>query len=381
MTADVVEPRPGVLIVDDIEANLVALEAQLASLDCDIVRARSGNEALRQLLKREFAVILLDVQMPWEMDGYEVARLARDNRATRDIPIVFVTAMHESEASVLQGYGSGAIDFLFKPINAQVLRSKVQVFLELANGRRRLLAEIEAHKRTLGELEAFNYSVSHDLRAPLRPLDGFAAALIESWGSVLDDKGRDYLNRIQAAARRMGELIDDLLELSRVSRAPVRRQAVDLAALAGSIVDELREGEPSRVVELVAPPSLEVRGDPRLLRIAPENSACATPGSLHRRSARPRARIELGVRLGEETSYFVADDGVGFDPAFASRLFQPFQRLHEATQFEGTGIGLAIVSRIIGGHGGRIWADAAVDRGARFYFTLAPSRGSSTRRE
>jgi two-component system, sensor histidine kinase and response regulator len=369
------DTRPAILIVDDVDANLLALEAQLASLDCDIVRARSGNEALGHLLRREFAVLLLDVQMP-EMDGYEVARLARQNAATRDIPIVFVTAMHETEESVLQGYGSGAIDFLFKPINAQVLRGKVRVFLELYEGRRRLITEIEAHKRTLGELEAFNYSVSHDLRAPLRPLDGFADVLLEDYGAVLDDKGRDYLRRIQAAARRMGELIDDLLELSRVSRTPVQRQPVELGTMARAIIDELQQGDPARVVDFVVAPTLTAQGDPRLLRIALEN---LLRNAWKFTRTRPRARIEVGLRESAEPSFFVADDGVGFDPAFASRLFQPFQRLHGVTEFEGTGIGLAIVSRIVGGHGGRIWADASVDGGARFFFTLAPSRIAASR--
>jgi two-component system, sensor histidine kinase and response regulator len=369
------DTRPAILIVDDIDANLLALEAQLESLDCDIVCARSGNEALGHLLRREFALLLLDVQMP-EMDGFEVARLARQNVATRDVPIVFVTATHETEESVLQGYGSGAIDFLFKPINAQVLRGKVRVFLELYEGRRRLLAEIEAHKRTLGELEAFNYSVSHDLRAPLRPLDGFADALLEDYGPALDEKGRDYLRRIQAAARRMGELIDDLLELSRVSRTPVRRQSVDLATIARAIIEELRAGDPARVVDFVVAPSLTAQGDARLLRIALEN---LLRNAWKFTRTRPRARIEIGVRESAELSFFVADDGVGFDPAFAARLFQPFQRLHGVTEFEGTGIGLAIVSRIVGGHGGRIWADASVDGGARFFFTLAPSRGPASR--
>src|SRR5689334_11557448 len=139
--------RPAVLIVDDVEANLMALEGQLARLDCEIVRATSGNQALAQLLKREFAVVLLDVQMP-EMDGFEVARYARDDVATRDVPIVFVTAMHETEESMLRGYGAGAIDILFKPVNAEILRCKVQVFLDLWHGRRRLADEIEAHKDT-----------------------------------------------------------------------------------------------------------------------------------------------------------------------------------------------------------------------------------------
>jgi two-component system sensor histidine kinase/response regulator len=368
MTTEEAEPRPAILIVDDVDANLLALEGQLANLECDIVRARSGNEALRQLLRREFAVMLLDVQMP-EMDGYEVARLARGSKATRDLPIVFVTALHETEESVLQGYGSGAIDYLFKPVNAQVLRSKVQVFLELHVGRRRLLREIEAHKRTLGDLEAFNYSVSHDLRAPLRPLDGFSKILLEDYGPLLDDKGRDYLERIRAAARRMGELIDDLLELSRVGRAPLRRQAIDLAEIARPIGEELRSGDPNREVELVIPPRLEAMGDPRLVRIVLEN---LLRNAWKFTRTRPRARIELGSRRAEEVAYFVADDGVGFDPAHSERLFQPFQRLHGATEFEGTGIGLAIVSRIVTRHGGRIWAESRVGNGASFSFTLTP---------
>ena len=376
MTDERAEGRPAILIVDDVEANLVALEAQLASLDCDIVRARSGNEALRQLLRREFAVMLLDVQMP-EMDGYEVARLARDHQATRDMPIVFVTAGHETEESLTQGYGSGAIDYLFKPINAPVLRSKVQVFLELHVGRRRLLGEIAAHKRTLGELEAFNYSVSHDLRAPLRPLDGFCAALLEDYGARLDDKGRDYLVRVRAAAQRMGELIDDLLELSKVGRAPVRTQAIDLAPIVQTIVRELRDAEPARAVDVVVPATLAAQGDARLLQIVLEN---LLRNAWKFTRGRPRARIEVGVTRGDETVYFVRDDGVGFDSAFAARMFQPFQRFHAASEFEGTGIGLAIVSRIVGGHGGRIWAEAAVGAGACFSFTLAPRRASTSAR-
>jgi hypothetical protein len=367
--------RPAILIVDDIEANLVALEAQLANLDCDIVRARSGNEALRQLLRREFAVMLLDVQMP-EMDGYEVARLARDNRSTRDMPIVFVTAGHETEESLTQGYGSGAIDYLFKPINVRVLRSKVQVFLELHVGRQRLVGEIAAHERTLAELEAFNYSVSHDLRAPLRPLDGFCAVLLEDYGAALDDKGREYLGRIRAAARRMGDLIEDLLELSKIARAPVRREAVDLMSIVQGIVRELRESEPARDVEIVAPPTLAAQCDARLVQIVLENLLRNAWKFTRQRS---RARIEVGGVAGDELVYFVRDDGVGFDPAYAARMFQPFQRFHTTSEFEGTGIGLAIVNRIVGSHGGRIWAEASVGGGARFAFTLAAPRVASPR--
>jgi two-component system sensor histidine kinase/response regulator len=377
MSAEAGAPRLAVLIVDDVEANLLALEAQLESLDCEIVRARSGNEALRQLLRRDFAVILLDVQMP-DMDGYEVARLARDNGATRDIPIVFVTAMHETEESVLQGYGSGAIDFLFKPINARVLRGKVQVFLELHASRRRLQDEVAAHERTARELEAFSYSVSHDLRAPLRPLDGFSTVLLEDYGAVLDDRARDYLRRMRAAAQRMGNLIDDLLELSKVSHGPVRREGIDLVPMVEGIVAELRERDPARVVEIVIPPTLEATGDRRLVQIVLENLLRNAWKFTRQRAA---ARIEIGVANDEVPVYSVRDDGVGFDPTFAARLFQPFQRLHRAQDFEGTGIGLAIVNRVVARHGGRVWAESSPGNGARFSFTLeAPPRSAKPRR-
>jgi two-component system, sensor histidine kinase and response regulator len=363
--------RSKVLLVDDIEANLVALDALLGSLDCELIRASSGNEALRLLLKHEFAVMLLDVQMP-EMDGYEVARYAHDNPQTREVPIIFVTAMHETRDSVVSGYDAGAFDVLFKPIDPYVLRSKVQVFLDLHTSRRQLREEIEAHRHTLAEVEAFNYSVSHDLRAPLRPLDGFADALLEEYGDKLDDAGKDYLRRIRAAALRMGQLIEDLLQLSRMSRADVRRGQVDVTALVEAIVDELRAGDPDRKVEVVAAPDVKIDADPRLLRIAMEN---LLRNAWKFTRTRSDARIEIGYRPAglseaQHAVLFVTDNGVGFDPAYAGKLFRAFQRLHAASSFEGTGIGLAIVDRIVRRHGGRIWAESVPDRGATFSFTL-----------
>jgi two-component system, sensor histidine kinase and response regulator len=360
------EPRPTVLLVDDIDANLVALEAILASLDCDLVRASSGNEALRQLLKREFAVVLLDVQMP-DMDGYEVAQHARNNPVTRDVPIIFVTATHETKETVFRGYDAGAFDLLFKPIDPYVLRSKVQLFLDLYVGRRRLRDEIEAHRETLAEVEAFNYSVSHDLRAPLRPLDGFSQVLLEDYGDKLDGKAKEYLSRIRAAALRMGQLIDDLLELSRVSRAELQKRSFDLSRVVAEIGEELRADGSDRKLELVSEPEIRVNGDSRLLRIAMENLLRNAWKFTGKRSA---ARIEFGKKnSAAETVYFVRDNGVGFDPAYASKLFRPFQRLH-STEFPGTGIGLAIVDRIIRRHQGRIWGESAPDAGATFFFTL-----------
>lgn len=359
------ETKPKVLLVDDVEANLVALEGILARIPCELVRASSGNEALRCLLKHDFAVVLLDVQMP-EMDGYEVAQHARDNPATRNVPIIFVTATHETKESVFRGYDAGAFDLLFKPIDPYVLRSKVQVFLELHLNRLRLRAEIEAHKQTLAEVEAFNYSVSHDLRAPLRPLDGFSQALLEDYADKLDARAKDYLLRIRAAARRMGRLIDDLLELSRVSRVSLRRQPIDLSSLVTDIVAQIRADQGDRQVELRCLPGIAGEGDDRALRIALEN---LLRNAWKFTAKQAHATIEFGRT--PEGAYFVSDDGVGFDPTYAQRLFQPFQRLH-GSEFPGTGIGLAIVDRVIKRHEGRIWAESAPDKGAKFFFTLYP---------
>jgi signal transduction histidine kinase len=386
--------RPTVLLVDDVEANLIALEAQLGSLDCDLVRAASGNDGLRELLKREFAVMLLDVQMP-EMDGYEMAAYARENPATREVPIIFVTAMLETEDTALRGYGTGAVDFLFKPVNPYILRSKVQVFLDLYTSRRKLADTVAAHERTLKDLEAFNYSVSHDLRAPLRPLDGFSQTLLEDYGPQLDDTARGYLTKIRGAAQRMAQLIDDLLRLSRLRGVEMRPRAFCLSDLVTTILAELRAGDPARNVEVLVQPAVDVYADPGLLRIALEN---LLRNAWKFTSKKPSARIEFG-RLDSvpsaagplesqplasqlpasqlddtrQLTCFVRDDGVGFDLAHAARLAQPFQRFHTAKQFEGTGIGLAIVELVLRHHQSRLWAESQPNRGATFFFTLERS--------
>ncbi len=226
-------------------------------------------------------------------------------------------------------------------------------------------AELEAANK---ELEAFSYSVSHDLRAPLRSIDGFSQALLEDYPDRLDEQGRNYLNRVRAGTQRMGDLIDDLLQLSRVTRAEMRREQVDLSALAGSAVEDLRRAEPRRQVEVAIEPGLTAEGDPKLLRIALVNllsNAWKFTGK------QPAARIELGVRNDKDgRAFFVRDNGVGFDMAYAPKLFGAFQRLHAASEFPGTGIGLATVQRIVHRHGGRVWAESAVNRGATFYFDL-----------
>ena len=218
------------------------------------------------------------------------------------------------------------------------------------------------------ELETFSYSVSHDLRAPLRSIDGFSQALLEDCGANLDEQGRGYLQRIRANSQRMAQLIDDLLNLSRMTRCNIQREPVDLSALTHAIVGELWNTAPTRPVDIVIAPGLIATGDARLLRVVLENLIGNAWKFTRKRS---RARIEFGATVADSTpAYFVRDDGAGFDMAYAGKLFGAFQRLHDATEFEGTGIGLATVQRVVHKHGGRVWAESELERGATFYFTL-----------
>jgi PAS domain S-box-containing protein len=219
------------------------------------------------------------------------------------------------------------------------------------------------------ELEAFSYSVSHDLRAPLRSIDGFSQALLEDYPDKLDKKGQDYLKRLRAASQKMGELIDSMLKLSRLTRGEINIEEVDLSALTKEIAARLQETQPERQAEFVIEEGLKAQGDPRLLRPMFENLL----GNAWKFTARRQpARIEFGAtRNGDQPAYFVRDNGAGFDMTYADKLFTAFQRLHDAAEFPGTGIGLATVQRIINRHGGRVWAEGAVGKGATFYFTMS----------
>jgi signal transduction histidine kinase len=242
---------------------------------------------------------------------------------------------------------------------------------ELEERVRERTAQLAAANR---ELEAFAYSVSHDLRAPLRGIDGFSLALLEDCGDRLDDVGRDYLQRVRNGCLRMGKLIDDLLALSRLTRSEMRREAVDLSGMTRAIVDELRREEPGRDVEVAVAEGLTVDADPSLLRVALAN-LLGNAWKFTRKTE--NARIELGRSENKDGSpvYFIRDNGAGFDMRYAERLFGAFQRLHTESEFEGTGVGLATVQRIIHRHGGLIRAEGAVGAGATFYFTLKGERG------
>ena len=225
-------------------------------------------------------------------------------------------------------------------------------------------AQLEATNK---ELESFSYSVSHDLRAPLRALRGFTEVLLEGHASQLDSRGQDYLRRACAASVQMEQLIEDLLKLAQVSRAEIQIGETNLSSLVAEILSELASSEPSRTVQFVIAQNCSARGDPRLVRLALDNllrNAWKFSGK------RLEARIEFGREGGPDSVFFVRDNGAGFDMAYSQKLFGVFQRLHAATEFPGTGLGLATVQRIVNRHGGRAWATGAVNQGATFYFTL-----------
>ena len=247
--------------------------------------------------------------------------------------------------------------------------SKEEVRCLNAELEQRVVERTRLLEATNKELRTFAYSVSHDLRAPLRSIDGFSQVLLEDYADKLDVEGRDYLQRVRAATQRMGQLIDDMLKLFQVWRSSMHLETVNLSALAQTIAVELQQRQPERQVEFVITEGLTANGDARLLEVVLENlleNAWKFTGK------HSQAKIEFGyMEVDGKGAYFVRDDGVGFDMAYADKLFGAFQRLHPATDFEGTGIGLAMVQRIIHRHGGQVWGEGAVDQGATFYFTLS----------
>jgi signal transduction histidine kinase len=354
-----------VLVVDD-NADLRAHIARLLAPYYTVETVADGSRALAAIRQRPPDLVLSDITLP-DLDGLGLLRELRAQPTTRDLPFILVSA-RAGEESAVAGLDAGADDYLAKPFSARELVARVRTHVELAKKRREWAEDLEDANR---ELEAFSYSVSHDLRAPLRAIDGFSKALLNEYRAQLDEKGRHYLDRVRAGAQRMSALIEDLLDLSRLNRVPLRREQVDITSIAQGIVEELRQKDPSRQVAVDIARGLTAQGDQHLITIALDNLL----GNAWKFTAK-RAAASISVGCDdtlEEPAFFVRDDGAGFDMAYARKLFAPFQRLHKSTEFEGTGIGLAIVSRIISRHGGQVWARAAIDEGATFFFTLGES--------
>jgi two-component system, NtrC family, sensor kinase len=396
-----------ILAVDDSPTYLHTLADQLRGEGYDVAQATSGEEAIDLLAVQRVDCILLDRMMPG-LSGAETCERIKAAPVVRDIPLIMLTSL-EGRDAMIDGFSAGADDFISKSSGLDVLKARVQAQLrrkqfedehrsvreqllrseheateaqaarELAETRAALVEQLERSNRELAsanqelavanrELEAFSYSVSHDLRARLRSISAFTRAVEEDAVDRLDATDRNHLTRVLAATNQMSELIDALLELSRVSRTRLARSLVDLSAIASAVFEELHGREPGRQVDAVVADGMRANADGKLVRILLDNVI----GNAWKFTARRgRARIEVGSTADRgEPAFFVRDDGAGFDAAHATRLFTPFQRLHSDAEFKGTGIGLATVHRIIERHGGRIWAESSPGQGATFYFTL-----------
>ncbi len=386
------EDRPAeivnILLVDDQPGKLLAHEAILSELGQRIITARTGVEALSQLLRHDFAVILLDVVMP-NMDGFETAAMIRQRPRFEKTPIIFITGYNTSDLDRLKGYELGAVDYLFLPVVPQVLKAKVSVFVELArqtqiiksqavdliahNQRQAQQLEViqklnEELKEANAELEAFSYTVSHDLRAPLRSLTGYISVLTEDYGDRLDETGRSHLQALYRAASRMDCLTRDLLAYGRVAREAIRLEPVRLQPALEEIVslNHGGNGKPPHVT--VQAGQAEILANRFLLEQCVGNlltnaAKFVNPGTT------PEISIRTESRPGQ-VRLWVEDNGIGIDPSYHRKIFSIFERVGEVQKYEGTGIGLAIVNRAVQRMGGSCGVISAPGQGSRFWVDL-----------
>lgn len=408
-----------ILAVDDSATFLAELCDQLRAEGYDVVAAHSGAEAIELLGTQPVDGILLDLLMP-VMSGQETCRRIKAAPAWRDIPLIILTALDES-AAMIEGINAGADDYIAKSGDFEILKARlraqlrrkqfedenrdireqlhrremeaveIQALRELSETRAALIASLEQKNAEMlaanaelkkakdaadsanRELESFSYSVSHDLRAPLRAIDGFSQLLMTKAAGQLDAPARRYLERVREATQHMGQLIDDMLSLARVSRQELRHEPVDISEEGLRIVEQLREmPPPGRTVDVEIEAGLLTRGDRGLLRILLENLL----GNAWKFTSKcEHARITLGRQPATNgpAVFFVRDNGAGFEMKYADKLFGVFQRLHAMEEFPGTGVGLATVSRVVRRHGGKVWAESTVGQGATFFFTLSES--------
>jgi signal transduction histidine kinase len=410
-----------VLVVEDSPTQAERLRSILEAERFEVAVEPDGASALERLRHEGVDVVVSDIEMPY-MSGFDLCRNIKADPLLRETPVILLSHLNEP-MDIINGLSSGADNFLAKPyqpdqvvfrirtlLQNRRLRVKtgsgsiellffgerftitsekeqildllmatfedtVQTNQELRRRREELSAANDdlrrakaAVERANRELEAFSHSVAHDLRAPLRSIGGFSEILIEEHSAELDATALGYLRHVREAAEQMSHLIDGLLELSSVSGSELSHKRVDLTQVVRSVITWLQSADPGRRVAFTVAENLATHGDPTLLRVVLEN---LLGNAWKFTSKRAGARIEVGSTAADgEQVFFVSDNGAGFDMATATKLFEPFRRLHSVEEFEGTGIGLATVQRVIERHGGRIWADAAVGQGATFSFTL-----------
>jgi two-component system sensor histidine kinase/response regulator len=362
---------PRILIVDDESAQMKALCDTLIDYGYQAVGFTSGMTALAALQETRFDLLFTDLMMP-EMSGIALLQAA----LVKDPSLVCILMTGEgSIATAVEAMKGGALDYILKPFKLSVILPVLSRSLEVRRLRmenleleqrvRERTTELEAMNK---DLDAFSFSVSHELRAPLRAIDGFSKMLLEEYSPQMPTEAQRLLGLVVANTRRMTQLIEDLLDFSRLGRQPLSKRPVNVSAIVHEVLDELRQEQVGRHVEMRLGDLSDAVGDPSLLKQVFVNLLSNAFKFTQRKE---RALVEVGcTEQKEEKIYFVRDNGVGFDMRYAKRLFGVFQRFHSTEQFKGTGVGLSVVQRIIQRHGGRIWAQAEVDTGATFYFSL-----------
>ncbi len=413
--SEIAPPPAHILIAEDSPTQAERLRYILEQNGYRVTTAVNGRQALEVIQSQKPTLILTDILMP-EMDGYQLCWQIKSSPELKDIPVILVTTLADPQ-DVIRGLECHADNFVIKPYNEHYLLSRIQFVLlnneiqerdrsgmgieiyfngqrhfitadrlqilnlllstyEVAIQRNQELTHTKDELRNLNtsleaankELETFSYSVSHDLRAPLRSIDGNSQVLLEDHAHQLDEQGKVLIGRIQEGCERMAQLIEDLLNLSRLSRTEMYREEVNLSELVSSILSELQRSQPEREASFKIIEGLTADADAQLLRIALEN---LLGNAWKFTSKQPCTVIEFGVKQQENHQvFFIRDNGAGFNMAYANKLFGAFQRLHANTEFEGTGIGLATVQRVIARHGGRIWAESELEKGATFFFIL-----------
>lgn len=374
--------KVNILMVDDSPDKLLAMESVLESLGQNLVKVNSGEEALRILLRQKFALILLDVNMPG-LDGFETAQLIRKRKSLELIPIIFVTALSTTDADVFKGYQFGAVDYILTPIVPEILRTKVGVFVELWKQRRELEARAEALRLANAhlevraqqlseanrELESFCYTIAHDLRAPLRAMEGLTALLLDDCADKLNPTAREYGERIRDSAARMDRMIQELLAYSRLTLMSLQSQPVRLSRVVNEGLSHVAWDLEQRNARVdVKKSSHQVLGNSAILMqvignlvsnavkfVAPEKT--------------PEVKI-YDEKHGEFVRVFVEDNGIGIAKEHQDRIFRIFERLHGRESYPGTGVGLAIVEKAICRMNGRVGLESEPGKGSRFWFEL-----------
>lgn len=373
MTETLNAPAARLLIVDDEAAQMTALCDVLEDAGYVTAGFTSGIEALQHLRKDHFDLVLADLVMP-QIDGIA---LLREAQSIDPFLLGIVMTGHGAVDTAIAAMQAGALDYVLKPFRLSVIQpvlaralSVRRMRVEIAALHARLREHVAELEQANKELESFSYSVSHDLRAPLRAISSYSSILVQDYSQEIPEGAQRLLSKVTDNAHRMGELIEHLLHFSQLGRQVLTHETVRVDRIVAEILEELRKEDDSRPVRTSVGELPDAVGDAVLLRQVFVNLlANAFKFTRHV----PAATIEVGSRTeGQETVYFVRDNGAGFDMRYAAKLFGVFQRLHNDSEFEGTGIGLSLTQRIVQRHGGRIWAESAVGQGATFHFTLSP---------